>query len=88
MSNLTFMFNNGNGTVLCNGCHIMLVQTANRDHQIDCAHLCDACFDDFGAQKALLQLWAQSYTMDERDKYHLQIQTLKYLKGDYDVRED
>jgi hypothetical protein len=66
----------------------MLTPAAIRVHQIECAHLCDDCFDDYGAQKALLQLWAQSSTMDERDKYHLQVQTLKYLKGDYDVRED
>jgi len=45
MSNLTFMFNNGNGTVLCNVCRIMLVPYANRDHQIDCAHICDKCFE-------------------------------------------
>ena len=46
MSNLDFRFNNGNGTVLCNVCSIMLVPYAKRDNQIECAHICDDCFKE------------------------------------------
>ena len=45
MSNLEFKFNGGNGTVLCNVCSIMLVPYAKPD-QIDCAHICDECFEE------------------------------------------
>lgn len=45
MSNLDFRFNNGNGTVLCNVCSTMLVPYAKHSEQIDCAHICDDCYE-------------------------------------------
>lgn len=38
-------FNNGRGTVLCNVCCTMLVDSCDTRHQIDCAHLCEKCWD-------------------------------------------
>lgn len=46
MSNLDVKFNNGNGTVLCNICRTMLVDHCVVSMQIDCAHICDDCYDN------------------------------------------
>lgn len=42
-------FNNGNGTVLCNMCQTMLVDRCCTQTQIDCAHLCEKCWDRVAA---------------------------------------
>ena len=39
-------FNNGNGTVLCNVCSIMLTDSCNVSEQIDCYHLCEDCYNE------------------------------------------
>ena len=43
-------FNNGRGTVLCNLCSTMLVNACNVSEQIDCAHLCEKCYEELNAE--------------------------------------
>jgi hypothetical protein len=43
-------FNGGNGTVLCNVCHIMLTDACDTREQIDCYHLCEECYEEMNAE--------------------------------------
>lgn len=59
MSNLITKFNNGRGTVLCNLCNTMLVDGCNVLMQIDCAHVCDKCWQKVLSSLALDELVLQ-----------------------------
>ena len=43
-------FNGGKGTVLCNVCSIMLIDSCDTRNQIDCAHLCEKCYEEMNAE--------------------------------------
>ena len=43
-------FNGGKGTVLCNACHIMLIDACDTREQIDCYHLCEECYEEMNAE--------------------------------------
>lgn len=75
MPNAIIKFNNGNGTVLCNMCHTMLVDYCKVEEVIDCAHLCEKCWSAISA--------------DSRDMAHLAMRNreledfVRFIATDY-----
>lgn len=74
-------FNNGNGTVLCNICHTMLVDSCVVTAQIDCAHLCEECYENLkGERLAELEDFVRYIATDYVELSH---EKVRWQRDDY-----
>lgn len=73
-------FNNGNGTVLCNGCNTMLVDRCLVQDQIDCAHLCEKCWDAITLRNAELEKFVHMIATDYIELSHDKV---RWQRDDY-----
>lgn len=74
-------FNNGNGTVLCNVCRIMLTDSCKASEQIDCAHLCEGCYNDLNAENFSKLYDFVSYVAN--DYFELSHEKVRVQRDDY-----
>ena len=87
-------FNGGRGTVLCNGCRIMLTDACDTGKQIDCYHLCEECYEEMNAENYsklhnFVRYIAQDWVELSHEKVRLQrddyIQKAKFLLNELAV---
>ena len=71
-------FNGGKGTVLCNVCSTMLTDSCDTSNQIDCAHLCEKCWD----------VISQAMSADSRHTANIAIRLQKLEDFAYFVAND